>query len=188
MTHVISVAPLTLQDHVDTVQRVYSATPQFWELHGLDGAPEGQAERDLREAEGMVGRTLAGIVHRLQADDPSSGFEMVGIVDFRVNWPRESTAHLGMLMVAEPFQRQGIGAQTLKLLEPWFANSAGITTIRLGVEQFNPAALLFFQQQGFTLTGETSRVHVGEKKIRLLFMEKTLSSETYPPEPTTDSV
>ena len=171
------------------MQRVYSNTPQFWDLHGLVGAPEGQAERDLREAEGMAGRTLAGIVHRQQADDASSGFEMVGIVDFRVNWPRESTAHLGLLLVAEPFQRQGIGAQTLKLLEPWFANSAGIATIRLGVEQFNPAALLFFQRQGYTLTGETNRVHVGEKKIRLLFMEKTLTnSETRPPEPTVDSV
>ncbi len=59
---------------------------------------------------------MMGIVRRVDEDDPAAGFEMVGMVDFRLHWPQESIAYVGMLMVAEPYQRQGIGTQAWRLL------------------------------------------------------------------------
>lgn len=175
MTSTISLVPLSAEDHADALQQVYRSVPGFWEKYDLLGAPEGQAQRDLEEAESTPGRAMMGIVRRIQADDPQAGFEMVGLVDFRVHWPQESTAYVGMVMVAEPYQRQGIGSQAWQLLRPWLAESAGVTTVCLGVEQFNPGALHFFRSAGFALTGETDRISVGNKWVRLLYMEQRLS-------------
>lgn len=171
MRHIITLAPLTREHHVDALQQVYRAVPHYWEMYGLLGPPDGQAARDLKEAEDTPGRAMMGIMRRLDPDDPNAGFEMIGLVDFRLHWPRESTAYLGILMVAEAYQRQGIGSQAWALLAPWLAESAQIKTVRLGVEQFNPGALRFFRSLDFALTGETSRISVGPKWIRLLYME-----------------
>lgn len=149
----------------------------------MPAAPEGQAARDMDEAEATQGRTMMGIVRRVEDPDENheesglqTGHEMIGLVDFRLHWPSENTAYLGMLMVAEPYQRQGVGAATWDLLRPWLAGSAGMDSVRLGVEQFNPGALNFFQKIGFVLTGETNRISVGKKWIRLLYMEQQLDS------------
>ena len=123
--------------------------PGFWRMHGLDKAPEGQAQRDLHEAEKTPGRTIMGVTRRVVEDNPESGHEIIGIVDFRLNWPEETTAYLGILLIAEPVQRQGFGTQALDLLQPWLASAAGIERMRLGVEQYNTNALLFFQRMGF---------------------------------------
>ena len=97
---------------------------------------------------------------------------MIGLVDFRLHWPGEGIAYLGMLMVAEPLQRQAIGTQAWNLLAPWLASEAGIDKVRIGVEQFNTGAMAFFHRLGFIMTGEANRIKVGEKLVRLLYMER----------------
>jgi L-amino acid N-acyltransferase YncA len=51
-------------------------------------------------------------------------------------------------------------------------------TARLGVEQFNPAALKFFESLGFQLTGDSQRIRSGQRFVRVLYMEKDLKRET----------
>ena len=138
------------------------------------GAPAGQAGRDLAAAEATPGRSMLGITQRLVRDDPQAGLEMVGVVDLRLQWPKEEIAYLGMLMVAESHQRRGIGSRAWQLLRPWLVNQESIQIVRVGVEQFNPGALAFFQQLGFALTGDADRVAVGEKFVRLLYMDRAL--------------
>jgi RimJ/RimL family protein N-acetyltransferase len=110
------------------------------------------------------------------ASDATSAveLELVGIVDFRLYWPAPEMAYIGMIMVAEPFQREGIGAQAWSLLRPWLLETAKVKSARLGVEQFNVQALQFFQSLGFALTGETNRMEVGSKWVRLMYMEMAL--------------
>ena len=43
---------------------------------------------------------------------------------------------------------------------------------RLSVEQFNHRGLKFWLSLGFVLTGESNRVRVGDKLVRLLYMEQ----------------
>lgn len=151
-------------------------------MYNFPSSPAGQAENDLRLAAETPGRYLLGIVQRITDDNAEASTatgqapagELIGLVDFRLHWPTEQTAYLGMLMVAEPYQRQGIGTQAWALLCPWLAQSAQMAKVRLGVEQFNPQALQFFQQLGFAFTGETDRVRVGDKFVRLLYMELAL--------------
>jgi len=181
MTLPISLLPLSLDYHIGALQAVYQATPSYWRLYNLASSPPDQAERDLRAAAETPGRYLLGIVQRIVADDPGAGAELIGIVDFRLHWPAADVAYVGLLLVAEPYQRQGIASQAWQLLEPWLNTTAQMQKVRLGVEQFNPHALKFFEHLGFRLTGEADRVKVGDKLVRLLYMEKAWQASTLVP-------
>jgi RimJ/RimL family protein N-acetyltransferase len=173
----ITLLPLTAEHHESLLQEVYTNTPGYWALYNMLTAPNGQAERDLVEAEETPGRTMMGIVQPVDSDNLEAGGEMIGLVDFRLNWPGDQIAYLGMVMVAEPLQRQGIGTQAWALLEPWLAENAGIRKVRIGVEQFNTGAMAFFHRLGFILTGEANRIKVGDKLVRLLYMEREIGND-----------
>src|SRR5947207_612930 len=88
----ISLLPLNAADHSEALQAVYRATPEYWQMYHLPGSPAGQAASDLEAAANTPGRTLMGIVHRIQADELTpvlelAQVEMVGVVDFRLHWP-----------------------------------------------------------------------------------------------------
>jgi RimJ/RimL family protein N-acetyltransferase len=178
----VSLLPLNAADHSEALQAVYRATPAYWQMYHLPGSPAGQAARDLEAAADTPGRTLMGIVQRIQNDEPAPGLElaqveMIGVVDFRLHWPDPDVVYVAMIMVAEPYQRQGIGRAAWRLLAPWLAQSAGMSIARAGIEQFNPGALLFLQQLGFSLTGNSSRVQSGKRWVRLLYMEYDLGRD-----------
>jgi len=171
----ISLLPLTVEDHAAALQAVYMATPGYWQMYKQPSSPAGQAAADLRAVAATPGRAMLGIVRRIVADDASAGAQLIGMLDYRLHWPDDQVVYIGMLMVAEPYQRRGIGRQSWSLLEPWLANVAGMTSARLGVEQFNNKALQFFEALDFNLTGESNRLRVGDKLIRLLYMQKRLA-------------
>jgi ribosomal protein S18 acetylase RimI-like enzyme len=177
MQHLVSLAPLNRSDHIAALQRVYQEASGYWRLYGLPAASPDQADRDLTAAAETPDRQIIGIVRRVDPVDPESGVELVGALDLRLHWPEVETAYIGLLIVAEAYQKQGIGRQAWLLLEPWLAQSAGIAKARLGVEQFNPGALQFFQEIGFGLTGESNRIEVGRKWVRVLYMERVLQRE-----------
>jgi RimJ/RimL family protein N-acetyltransferase len=118
---------------------------------------------------------MMGIVQRIDTDDPDSGVEMVGVIDFRLHWPDPNIVYVGMIMVAEPYQRQGIASAAWRLLAPWLAQSAQMTLARAGIEQFNLGGLQFLQSLGFHLTGDSNRIQSGKRWVRLLYMEYDLT-------------
>ncbi len=174
MAHIISLLPLDAEYHVPALQAVYAATPEYWQMYGLAGPLPDQAQRDLAAANATSGRYLAGIVKRVDEQDAVAGAELIGLVDFRLDWPETGAATIGMLMVAAPYQRQGVGTQAWALLAPWLAASAGMHKARLSVEQFNIGALKFWETLGFRLTGDSDRVRSGDQFVRLLYLERPL--------------
>lgn len=178
----VSLLPLSLEHHVAALQQVYRLTPGYWKMYHLPAAPADQGEQDLKAMEAEPGRYGMGILLPNEPNDPEAGAQLVGVIDFRLHWPGENVAYLGMLMVAEPFQRQGIGSEAWRLLEPWLVEAAQMERVRLGVEQFNPDALQFFQSLGFRLTGDSQRVKSGKRLVRLLYMEKDLTVASRAPE------
>ena len=170
----VSLIPLDAQLHSDALQQVYALTPAYWEMYHLPGAPAGQAARDLAAVREEAGRSALGILLPNRPGDPSAGAQLIGLLDFRLHWPQQGTVYVGLVMVAEPFQRQGIASAAWRLLEGWLAGQAGVSLARLTVEQFNPVALHFFQRMGFALTGESRRTKSGQRLVRLLVMEKEL--------------
>jgi len=174
MSTIISLIPLDAAYHTAALQGIYAATPSYWGLYHQPGSPSDQAAKDLAAAGATPGRFLLGIVKRIDTANPAAGAELIGVVDFRLQWPAADTAYVGMLMVAEPYQRLGIGTQAWSLLKPWLASTAHITKARIGVEQFNIAGLKFWQHQGFSVTGESDRMMVSDRFVRLLYLEQEL--------------
>ena len=170
----ISLQPLSQEYHILALQALYEQTPSYWQMYGMAACPENQAERDLKAGDETPGRYMMGIVRRVDAADARAGAALIGVLDFRLHWPQEKTAYIGMIMVADSYQRQGVATQAWQLLEPWLAETAQMETLRLAVEQFNHRSLPFFQHLGFQLTGEANRMKVGERLVRLLYMEKSI--------------
>jgi RimJ/RimL family protein N-acetyltransferase len=171
---VLSLLPLNQSDHAGLLQTVYRAVPGYWQMYGLLAAPQGQAAHDLAEVQKTPGRTILGMLRPALAAGQSPAHEMVGMLDIRLDYPGPTIASVGMVMVIEPLQRQGIARTAWSLLQPWLASTGGMKIGRVGVEQFNTPALRFFTSCGFALTGEAARTQVGEKFVRLLYMERQL--------------
>ncbi len=174
MTPSISLLPLDASLHAEALQRVYELSPAYWTMYHLAQAPAGQSARDLAAIEAEPGRMGLGIVAANEPGNPEAGAQLVGLIDLRLHWPDPDSAYIGIVLVAEPFQRQRVGSSAWALLEPWLATEGGVRDVKLGVEQFNPDALKFFQSLGFTLTGEAQRIRSGKRLVRLLAMEKEL--------------
>jgi len=177
MPEIITLMPVDATLHTAALQAVYAAAPGYWRLYHLPSPPADHAEREVAAAQATPGRTLLAIVRPVARTNPAAGAEMIGVLDFRLHWPEPGVAYIAMLMVAEPLHRQGVGTQAWSLLKPWLASAAGIHTARVGVEQFNGVVLKFWQAQGFTLTGASDRVRVGEKFVRLLYMTAALHAD-----------
>lgn len=174
----ISLIPLTRTLHVGALQHLYRAAPDYWAMYNYLQAPPGQAANDMKAAEETPGRYLMGMVQPreqaasapTQANQGGAG-ELIGLIDFRLDWPESGIGYIGMVMVAERHQRQGIGRKAWHLLQPWLHTDAQMTKARLAVEQFNTKGLQFFQSLGFQFTGDTDRLKVGDRFVRLLYME-----------------
>lgn len=180
MSTPISLSPLTSADHSQALQEVYANTPGYWHMYNLPSPAADQARRDLKDAAETPDRTLMGIVGRINPLDPQSGGQLIGLLDFRMGWPQPDLAYLGMVMVAEPLQRTGIGRRAVLMWMGWLRRSTKIEKVRVGVEQFNPGALQFFQKLGFELTGESNRIRSGDRFVRLLYMEHSITRPTQP--------
>ena len=172
MSFTISLIPLDKDTHAAALQEVYRTVQRYWEMYNLVMPPADQAEKDLTQAAETAGRTMMGIIKPVQRGTAAAGAEMIGLVDFRLGWPAADLAYVGMIMVAEPYQRQGVGTKAWLTLKPWLTDTAGVKKVRLGVEQFNHDGLRFFRSLGFELTGESNRISVGSKLVRLLYMEQ----------------
>jgi RimJ/RimL family protein N-acetyltransferase len=104
---------------------VLEAAPRYFEL--VTGLPPGPAE----------------------ADDA-----MIGCADVIRGYPTPDKAVIGLLLIAEPWQRKGIGRAFERLVCRTFADWPEITTARIGVVASNPGALAFWRKLGYRETGE----------------------------------
>ena len=101
------------------------------------------------------------------------GAAPIGVADVIQGFPDDETSFLGLLLVRESLQRQGLGEHFYRQLETIIVSELGCKKIRLAVVDSNPAAG-FWGKMGFVFTGET-RPHEGAslKSVKRV-MEKAL--------------
>ena len=101
------------------------------------------------------------------------GAEPVGLVDVIRDFPRPSTAFIGLVAIVETHQRRGLGRATVRAVERFACEHLGASKLRLAVVATNPV-LRFWRAMGFHETGEvrpysgetvSSTVHLMEKQI-----------------------
>ena len=99
---------------------------------------------------------------------------LVGIVDLVRDFPAPKTWMLGLLLLIPSARGQGLGQRTLQQIEA-FAKQAGAEKLRLAVLADNPAALHFWQQNGFQSPNNQAnqaQQTFGQKTHQLIIMEK----------------
>jgi GNAT superfamily N-acetyltransferase len=131
------------------LQRVLEAAPRYFER--VTGAPPGPAEAQSMFSALPPDKTYEDKrVWGLYAGD-----EMIGCADVIRGYPARDKAVIGLLLVAEPWQRRGIGTAFERLVTGALAEWPEIATSRIAVIASNRGALAFWRAIGYRETGET---------------------------------
>ena len=127
------------------VQSCLEGCPGYFER--AEGAPADQeaAARLLDEAE-------ADPLRRLYLFTLRRGGTPAALLDLWLDQPEPGTAHLGLLLVREALQGQGLGREVMAALEPALA-AAGCDLLRLSVADENREVDGFWERLGFAAVG-----------------------------------
>ena len=166
-------SPLTLRlltgapDEMAALQRVLAAAPAYFET--ITGLPPGNAEAQSTFTALPPGKSYDDkFLWGLYADE-----RMIGCADVIRGYPVREKAIIGLLLLAEPWQRRGLGRAFALLVEQVIGGWREIETLRLGVVERNAGALSFWRKLGYVETGELTEDHAFAGNI--IVMEKALS-------------
>jgi GNAT superfamily N-acetyltransferase len=130
------------------LQCVLEAAPGYFQI--VAGAPAGSAEAQSLFTALPVGKDYGDkFVWGLY-----SGSAMIGCADVIRGYPAPDTAVIGLLLLAEPWQKRGLGRAFAALVEQAITGWGTIMRLRIGVAAANPGALKFWRRLGYVETGE----------------------------------
>ena len=107
-----------------------------------------------------------------------AGDAMIGCADVIRGYPVRDKALIGLLLLAEPWQRRGLGRAFATLVEHAIVAWDEISTLRLGVAVSNPGAHIFWRKMGYLETGETKRAGP-DVMVDTIIMEKRASRSSH---------
>jgi len=137
----------------------------------LDGCPdyfertEGAAAGEDAAAD-LLDETEADPLRRLYLFSLKRGGAPAALLDLWLDQPEPGTAHLGLLLVREALQGQGLGGEAVAALEAALG-AAGCRLLRLSVTDENRQVEGFWERLGFAPVGRLDGgVTVHEKPLR----------------------
>jgi RimJ/RimL family protein N-acetyltransferase len=156
-------------DEMASLQRVLQGAPAYFET--VTGLPAGNAEAQS---------TFTALPPGKDYDDKFvwglyAGDGMIGCADVIRGYPEAEKAIIGLLLLAENWQRRGFGRAFALLLEQLIAGWSEIATLRIGVVNRNVGAIAFWHKLGYTETGEVKQRESFAGDV--VVMEKALSRE-----------
>jgi GNAT superfamily N-acetyltransferase len=156
-------------DEMAELQRVLEAAPGYAER--VTGAPPGRADAQSLYA----------------ALPPNKGYEdkfvfgidvegtMIGCADLIRGHPDAHTAHLGLLLLAEPFQKKGFGSAAYRAIEDCVRHwGPAWKRVRIGVVGTNEEVSSFWEKLGFVRTGEAKPYRCGNVVSKTIVLVKAL--------------
>jgi ribosomal protein S18 acetylase RimI-like enzyme len=131
----------------EAILGVYRACEDFLAL-----GPEPKASIKMVLADLEISRQEGGCFCGIY--DPTGN--MLGVVDFVPGEfeGKADTAFLSLLMIALQYRNQGIGIETVRLVEREIQKDTTITEIRSGVQVNNPQAIQFWQKNGYKIVSK----------------------------------
>jgi RimJ/RimL family protein N-acetyltransferase len=130
------------------LQCVLEAAPDYFLQ--ITGAPPGGAEAQSTFTALPPGKSYQDkFVWGLYA-----GEAMIGCADVLRGYPVLEKAVIGLLLLAQPWQRRGLGRSFAALVERTIAAWLEIACLRIGVVASNEGALAFWRKLGYRETGE----------------------------------
>jgi len=130
------------------LQCVLEAAPEYFIR--VTGAPPGRAEAQSTFTALPPNKTYEDkFVWGLYA-----GEAMIGCADVIRGYPVREKAVIGLLLLAQPWQRRGLGRAFAQLIEQAIGVWPEIERLRIGVVAVNEGALAFWRKLGYRETGE----------------------------------
>jgi RimJ/RimL family protein N-acetyltransferase len=152
------------------LQAVLEGAPRYAALLTGSTPDPGDARRVLTATPPGKGR---GDKFVLGIFDDHDG--MVGCIDLIRHHPDASSAHVGLLLIAESHQRRGYGRAAVRAIDSFVRGWDGITKLRLNLLATNDAARNFWSAHGFMPTGETKSYRHETIVTEVLVFEKDLA-------------
>ena len=141
------------------LQACLAGCPDYFERAEGSPADDEAADRLLDEAEADPRR-------RLYLFSLKRGGAPAALLDLWLDQPEPGTVHLGLLLVREGLQGQGLGREVMAALEPALV-AAGCDLLRLSVADENREVEGFWGELGFAPVGRLEGgVTVHEKPLR----------------------
>lgn len=136
-------------DEMRELQRLFDGSPSYTER--VTGLPPGPADAQSLYSALPPGKAYDDkFVFGIFDDD-----RIVGCADVIRAYPDPHTALVGLLWVAEPFQRRGIGKAAYRRIEQTIRSwGDAFSCVRIGVVRTNDRVLPFWTTLGFVTTGE----------------------------------
>jgi GNAT superfamily N-acetyltransferase len=157
-------------DDGDALQRLYEATPSYFEI--ALGAPPGPGAA-RRTLEALPGPEMSFTAKRL-IGFRERGTELVAVADVIEDLLAARVWHVGLFLVAERLHGTGLARRAYAALESWMA-ARGARWLRLGVVVGNDRAERFWRRQGYEQVRGRTGVAMGLKVNELLVMAKPLA-------------
>jgi RimJ/RimL family protein N-acetyltransferase len=144
---------------LDALQACLDGCPDYFARTEGAEAGEDAAARLLEEAE-------ADPLRRLYLFSLKRGGAPAALLDLWLDQPEPGTAHLGLLLVREPLQGQGLGREAMAALEAGLV-ATGCQALRISVTDENREVEGFWERLGFATVGRLDGgVTVYEKPLR----------------------
>jgi RimJ/RimL family protein N-acetyltransferase len=152
------------------LQCVLEAAPAYFET--VIGGPPGGAEAQSTFTALPPGKDY----HDKFVWGLYSGDAMIGCADVIRGYPLRQSAIIGLLLLAEDWQRRGLGRAFAALVEQRIASWPEIERFRVGVVASNASALVFWRKLGYRETGEVKPAQPGSGFIaEVVVLEKPVT-------------
>jgi len=162
----VGLRPLSPAD-APVLQQLYDACPAaFTSLLGR-AAPPDLAANDLIQAQSTPERAQFGVF----LDEA-----LIGFIDCKLDADMPDRAHLGLLLLAAPYDDPTIASPILRILTRWLMGLS-IAQLETGVPAHDAAAIRFWLGQGFRFTGEQYRRELPGYAPRFLVMALALTTD-----------
>jgi ribosomal protein S18 acetylase RimI-like enzyme len=144
--------PVTPHDAA-VVHGLYLATPDYFDMIAIPVPTMAEVRTELDAAAEDPRRHVELVLAEAQPHplgvmvDGESGRPVVGVLDFKVDYPEPGDATVNLLLIHASYQRQGWGARVVRHLERGLLGRA--QRILAAVYGCNPAACGFWEGQGY---------------------------------------
>jgi RimJ/RimL family protein N-acetyltransferase len=144
----VRAVPATRERAAELQACLDGAPGYFEQLEGAPASPDA-ARQLLADAEADPERQVLLL-------EPRAGGPPLGVLDLYLHHPEPGVAHVGLLLLREAVQGQGLGREVVEELSRALA-AAGFTALRASVADETPGARAFWERIGAAPVGRLDR-------------------------------
>ncbi len=162
-----SIAQLDADNNIEELQRLCEACTDYYELCEGCTTPSNASEElftDVPPGKKPEDKRILGIY---ECKDESK--ELIGVIDMLIDFPKENTWYIGLLMIKPSIRNNKLGERVLHQYKEW-ASRNGVKELNVGVLEENEKAFRFWSRMGFEVVKKIDNFEIGNKVTTVFSM------------------